>query len=145
MTADWQFMGEWTVVERPEYISEIGEYRRGEDQMVFLHMKIHKFSPRVLKQALADFKLLREFVTCPLYACGEVDDDKFEKWCRLFGFQYLSTALCTDGKQRRIFINFKDGNKNEFKQTANHVVPDARYAAVECSTAVSDPGVQRGV
>lgn len=141
MLHDWQFMGEWTVVERAEYVSEIGEYRRGNDQMVFLHITVHKFSPRVLKQALADFKLLRQVITCPLYACGEVDDKKFEKWVRLFGFQFLSTALCTDGKQRRVFIHFTDGTNNEFKQTAATVVPDARDDAVERPAAVSDASV----
>src|SRR6187455_1070457 len=96
---DWKDCGETTAVERPEYYCGLQEFRRGDDQMVFIHLTVRKWSKKTLKLALHDFALLRQFVTCPLYCAGEVDDKKFANWVRLFGFKFLTQAICTDGKE----------------------------------------------
>lgn len=141
MLDDWKSIDEHTVVDCPEYYCGLEEFRRGQDQMMFIHFTVHQWSKATLKKAKREFDLLRQCVTCPLYGCGEVDDKKWESFVKLFGFQFLTDAICTDGKKRRVFIHIKDDDKNEFKQTTNATV--VSVGPVERTTAVPVASVQR--
>src|SRR6187455_3003038 len=118
MTSDWKHIEEYTVVDCPEYYCGLEEFRRGDDQMMFIHMTVHQWSKAALTKAKREFKLLRQCVTCPIYSCGpmypndEADVKKWESFVKLFGFKFLTNAMCTDGKQRRVFIHLTDDNKN---------------------------------
>jgi hypothetical protein len=139
---DWKFVADHKVVDHPEYTCLLEEFRRGQDQMMFIHFEVHKWSKETLKLAKKEFALLRQFVTCPLYGCGEVDDEKWANFVKLFGFKFLTNAICTDGKSRRVFIHLTDDKKkNEQKQSNTNSV--VSVSPVECSAAVPVASVPR--
>jgi hypothetical protein len=140
MTEDWKSVANYTVVDRPEYFCDLEEFRRGDDQMMFIHLQVRKWSKETLAIAKREFNLLRQFVTCPLYGAGEVDDEKWSSFVKLFGFKFLQNVICTDGKTRRLFIHIKDDKKNEFK-TNHPVVSTVNDAAVVRTSPVSEPSV----
>lgn len=108
MIADWKSAGSWIALETPEYIFEVEEWRRGEDQMVFVHLLVLKWNLTALKRMVHAFSVFRECVTVPVYACGEVDDAKWRAFVALFGFKPLTEVECTDGKRRRLYIHIKE-------------------------------------
>jgi hypothetical protein len=143
MTDDWKPVGLYNVVDRPEYNCSLEEFRNGPHQMMFIHLTVHQWTKQALKIMKREFALLREHVTCPLYGAGDVDDDKWSSFVKLFGFKFLRNVNCTDGKQRRLFIHIKDDKKNEFKQTDHTVVPIVPVGTVERAAAVPVNSVQR--
>jgi hypothetical protein len=138
---DWKLVGYHEVRDTPDYHCGMDEYRRGKDQMMFIHFTFHNFTKKTLKQALAEFKLLRECVTCPLYACADHDDDKWRAFVKLFGFKPLIVGKCTDGKQRNIYIHIKEEPNNGRRLTDNPTVLGQR--TVERTAAVPEASIQR--
>lgn len=47
----------------------------------------------------------RKCVTVPVFTLGIVDDDKFERFVRSFGYRPFETVTCENGEQRRLFIH----------------------------------------
>jgi hypothetical protein len=138
MTDDWIRIGETVAIENPEYELALEEYRRGADQMVFIHLWVKKdWSLALLKRFKHEFSVLRQHVTCPLYACSEADDDKWSKFVTLFGFKPLSEALCTDGVTRRIYWH----QGNDLLKTTNANTVHA--GTLVSSAAVPDDSLQR--
>ena len=111
----WQRVATYVAIDKPEYVFELEEMRSGEDQMIFAHIRVNTWSHAVLKQMLADFRLFREHVSCPLYATAEHDDAKWESFISFFGFKFLQNVICENGEERRLFVNLptlKESNKN---------------------------------
>lgn len=144
---EWQIQEEVPVVDNDDYYFALEEYRRGNDQMVFVHLTVHKWTPRVFKELIKRWKQFREYVTCPLYAVGGVEDvEKWEAFVSLLGFKFLMNVVCENGAERRLFIHNKENNKNERK-----VLPDDKLVRHSEHTAepvgsadtVSEPSVQR--
>jgi hypothetical protein len=105
----WVPQGETAVLDKPEYYFALEEFRRGEDQMVFVHITVRKWTVSVFKEILRNWKLFREYVTCPLYAIGGVEDlDKWETFVSRLGFKFLQDVICENGEHRRLFIHFKN-------------------------------------
>jgi hypothetical protein len=102
----WQHIATHIPVNRPEYRWELDEYRNDADeQMMFAHLTVFKLTPSLIKQMLATWRLFREHVQCPLFAIGEVDDDKWSRFVSLFGFKFLMEVVCENGQHRRMFIS----------------------------------------
>lgn len=109
MDDSWSSGGSWIANDTPDYVFEVEEFHRGTDQMVFVHLMVRTWTPRALKQMLHDFEVFREAVPLPcVYAVGDLGDDKWAHFVRLFGFQPLSEVDCTDGSRRQLFIHLKD-------------------------------------
>lgn len=114
---DWKFIEDTIVVDDADYICELSEYRRGADQMVFIHLTVRKWSLRVLKRLLHEFYLLREHVTCPLYANpGPDDSGKWEAFVELLGFKFLTNVVCKNGQQRKLFVHIKNNKAMNVSQ-----------------------------
>ena len=125
LSEGWEHTNSWVALERPEYIFELDEFRRGDDQMVFVHLWVKKWAPRVFKQIIREWRAFRKVAPGPLYAVGEDDDSKWERFVRTLGFEELTDAVCENGEQRRVFISLPKNNKEhpnvgQFK-TENHV------------------------
>lgn len=89
----------------------LDEYRRGQDVFLFAHIRFERFTPSVLKRVLKQqWPAFRQCVTAPLFAVGEVDDEKWERFVTLLGFRFSHQALCANGETRRLFIHTADGN-----------------------------------
>ena len=105
---DFEFVTRHRVLTYPEYWFEIDEYQRGQDQMLLAHIRFAKFTPSIMKRVLRDWKIFREFVEAPLFAFGETDDAKWERFVTILGFRPLSTNVVWEGKPRRLFLHVKD-------------------------------------
>jgi len=90
-----------------EYIAEMHYEDLGEGRLMpFFHLDVFYFSPEILKRMLKEWEEHRHTVPTPLFCMGEEDDEKFSRFISKFGFQYLTDCPCTDGKTRRLFVNF---------------------------------------
>lgn len=140
----WVKVGEQTVLDTPAYLWVLEEFRNGDAQMVFVHLTIRKWLRATFKELLAHWKLFREVVTCPIYACPDDDDDKFAQFAGLFGFKPISEAMCTDGKLRRIFVSLKENKNNGQQQHTDAGEHGINAGPVVRTDAVPDAGVLRG-
>lgn len=104
---DFEFVSRHRALTQPHYWFEIDEYRRGADQMLLAHLRFSKFRPTILRSALHDWAVFREYVAAPVFAYGEIDDEKFARFVRLFGFTQLNTDVVWEGKSRRLFLHTK--------------------------------------
>ena len=103
---DFEFHQNHLVLDKPEYLFDIDEYRRGQEQFLLAHISVHEWSPRVLKMILHDWRLFRQCVTAPLFACaGPGDTDKWERFVSRLGFRFLRNVICENGEPRRLFIH----------------------------------------
>jgi hypothetical protein len=140
---NWKQVSNHIICKRPEYIFELDEHRNGDAQMIFVHVTVHKWSKSTLKEMLSVFRTFRECVTCPLYAVGEVDDDKWASFVSLFGFRpLLDQVVCINGERRRLFVHLKQEQKNERLEQIRHTTDAVeRPEPLGCSGSVPDAGV----
>ena len=111
---DWVSQGETSVIDKPEYHFVIEEFRRGADQMLFIHLRVYVWQKSVFKEIIRNWKLFRECVTCPVFAiCGSTDTETWEHFVSFLGFQFLMNIICENGEQRRLFVHNKEENNNE--------------------------------
>jgi hypothetical protein len=111
---EWKRVSVVVAVDCPEYLLELQEYRSGMDQMMFIHLAVHTLSKASLKTMLHDFRLLREHVTCPLYAFAGADVETWPHFVALFGFKPLASELvCENGQKRQFYIHVKDAPTND--------------------------------
>lgn len=116
MIDGWTLVSEQKLIDCPEYLFELEEYRCGEKQMVFVHLHVWKWSKGLLKRLQDVFAKFRECVPGPIFTAGTHDDDKFLRFVSLFGWKPFTTIPCTDGKTRRLFIHIKNQkNTNVFQ------------------------------
>lgn len=95
------------VIDHPEYVCLIDEYRHGETQFLLAHIGFSEFSPSVFKRLLREWATFRSVVTAPLYAA--CDDGDFQKWQRFvshLGFKPTGVVLpCENGELRELFLS----------------------------------------
>lgn len=89
---------------------EVDEYLRPRDdaagdQLLMAHVRVVRWSPSVRKEIFRVWEAFRACVTIPVFAIGEVDDDKFERFMRLLGFEPFQSIICENGEHRRLFIH----------------------------------------
>jgi hypothetical protein len=96
------------IVDTTDYIGSIHqeEFEDG-TKMVFVHMDIFYWAPSVLKHMIKTWPIFREGLKdIPLFCMADDDNEKWERYISRFGFQYLSDIPCSDGKIRRLFVNY---------------------------------------
>src|SRR5271166_1028057 len=109
----WEHVAVHTPVNCPEYRWDLDEYRNERDeQMIFAHLAVFSLHPSLIKRMLETWRLFRQHVTCPIFAVGEVDDDKWERFIKLFHFQYLQDVVCNNGEPRRMFVSYSKNNNH---------------------------------
>lgn len=62
------------------------------------------------------FAAFRAVVACPLFAIGEEDSPKWERFISHFGFRYLTDVICENGERRRLFVNYKNNENAQQRQ-----------------------------
>jgi len=85
--------------------------------MPFVHLDVYYWAPSTLRKLIALHKTLRPTLSNILYCHGTVDDEKFDRFVTRFGWQVLSSAPCTDGKTRRIYVHYKNTNEDQLNGT----------------------------
>lgn len=114
----FEFVTRHRALDRPEYLFEIDEYRRGADQFLYAHLRVFKFSPSVMKRILAEWRAFRAIVAAPLFAIGEVDDAKWERFVTHLGFEPAIEVVCLNGERRRMFRHYVRLQPNPTEPTA---------------------------
>ena len=106
MDTEFTFHQNHTVLDKPEYCFDIDEYRRGQDQLLLAHIQVRQWSPTVFKTILREWRVFRQCVTQPLFACaGPGDTEKWERFVSHLGFRFLRNVICENGEPRRLFIH----------------------------------------
>jgi hypothetical protein len=100
---EFEFVVRHCVLDRPEYLFEIDEFRRGQDPFLQAHFVVHYWSPSVFKRILSEWRVFRSIVTTPLYALGEDDDDRWRRFVSHLGFKPFTTVVCNNGQQRSLY------------------------------------------
>lgn len=97
------------VYDCPAFTFDIDEYRVDNQQMIFVHLRFHKWSASALKHIKQVFAVFRASVDCPLYAFGEDTSDTYSRFVQSFGFKPLPKLItCENGEQRMLFVSHKD-------------------------------------
>lgn len=89
---------------------EVDEYLRPRDdavgdQLLIAHVRVVRWSPSVRKECHRIWDAFRACVTIPVFTLGIVDDKKFERFVRSFGYEPYQIVTCENGEQRRLFIH----------------------------------------
>lgn len=109
---EWTCVGETPVIDKDEYYFAIEELRKGEDQMIFVHLLVYDHTVSIYKEILRNWHLFRQCVTCPVFAVAGVKDTvKWEKFVSRLGFQYLMDIYCENGEPRRLFVHYANNKK----------------------------------
>lgn len=95
---------------------EVDEYGRPGAQMLIAHVRVVRWAPSVRKECHRVWNAFRACVTSPVFTLGIVDDAKFERFVRSFGYQPLTTVTCLNGEQRRLFIHHKAPNVHDIRK-----------------------------
>ena len=73
--------------------------------MTFVHIEIHDWRPSTWRRLKANWPAVLARLPKVFFCQGKVDDAKFQKFISYFGFSFLADCICTDGVNRRIYIN----------------------------------------
>lgn len=121
----WQRANEVIPIDDDDYQLRLTEERDGDQEagaspprsMVFIHLKVKRWTASVLKRLLRDFRILRQHIHCPLFAYADEDDEKWEHFVTHFGFEPLTTVSLNNGEVRRLFCHFnRHTNERKRKQ-----------------------------
>lgn len=105
--SEFKFIGRTRVLDFDDYVFDIDEYRRGDEQRLTAHIAFENFNKTILKKVLREWHLFRQIVTAPLFAyCGGYDQDKWTAFVSLLGFEPTGTnIICNNGETRQLFIH----------------------------------------
>jgi hypothetical protein len=95
------------VIDEPEYtasyhVTDLGENRL----MTFVHLDVYFLNPEILRRLDSQWALFRRCVPITLYSMADEDTPVWSKFISRFGFEFLHDIECTDGKTRRLFVNY---------------------------------------
>lgn len=100
---------EWMVYDCPEFTFDIDEYIVDGRQMIFTHLRFHKWSAGAFRHFLRVFDTFRASVDCPLYAFSEDQSNKFTRFVTKLGYRPLpNTIECGNGERRTLFVSHKE-------------------------------------
>jgi len=100
-----RFVKRHDVLRTDDFWFELDEYRDGEQQMLLAHLQFFHWSPRVCRQFIQDWRVFRQYVTVPLFACPKDMDAKTFKFLCKTGWRFKQHIECDDGKIRPLFIH----------------------------------------
>lgn len=95
------------VLDYPEYVCLIDEYRNEDQQFLLCHIGFSEFSLSIFKRLLREWAAFRSVVTAPLYAIrDDGDEDKWVRFVSHLGFSPTGLILpCENGELRELFIS----------------------------------------
>lgn len=106
----FEYVGTHRALTTDDYWFDLDEYRRGQDTLLLAHLRFDCFTPSILKRVLQQWSSFRKCVTAPVFALGEVDDEKWARFVSLLGFRFSQQVTCANGETRRLYVHLKDGN-----------------------------------
>lgn len=108
----FKFHERYPLVKCPEYESVLDEFRCDNEQMLLMHIDVFRYSPSVRKRMDREWRCLRACTDALIFAIEpEPDDEKWERFVKPFGFVFSSRIPCTDGRSRRVFVSYPNGQQ----------------------------------
>jgi hypothetical protein len=105
VVSDFEFVCSHRALTSDHYWFDLDEYRRGQDTFLLAHLRFDRFTPSIMRRVLREWSVFRKCVTAPLFALGEVDDEKWARFVSLLGFRFHQQVHCINGATRRLFIH----------------------------------------
>jgi hypothetical protein len=103
---DFEFVTRHQIVVDPDFLFEIDEYKRGDEQFLLAHIRVDKLTPSVLKRMDSIWRTFRSVIKAPLFAVSETDDGKWERFVARYDFKpFMDEVICNNGVPRRLFIS----------------------------------------
>jgi hypothetical protein len=105
--ADFEFVARYEGVKNDDFLFELDEYRRPTDnaQMMLAHIRVFRWSPRVFKRCLREWRLLRAIITCDVYVSPQDDCPQWHKFVTAMGFEPFTQVICIDGASRPLYLH----------------------------------------
>lgn len=102
----FEFVKRHDVLRTDDYWFEIDEYKRASgEQFLLVHLQFFNWSPSVFKRLLRDWRVFRQHVTAPLFACPRDADAKLFKFVTRTGWHFQQNVVCNNGETRPLFIH----------------------------------------
>lgn len=98
-----------------DYWFDIDVFRRGQDTLLLAHLRFASFSPSIFRRVKHEWQAFRQCVAAPVFALGEVDDDKWARFVTHLGFRFSRQVICNNGESRRLFVHVQPGCEPQFK------------------------------
>jgi hypothetical protein len=103
---DFVFVQRHPALITDDFWFELDEYRKATGELLLLaHIRVHRWAPSVCKRIRAQWRVLRQFVTAPIFACPEVDDARWHKFVSMLGFKFQQYIVGNDGTDRPLYIH----------------------------------------
>lgn len=115
MGGDFAFVCSHRALTTDHYWFDLDEYRRGQEAFLLAHLRFDRFTPSIMKTVMRQWALFRQCVKAPVFALGEVDDEKWARFVSLLGFRYLRHVDCINGASRRLYLHLVDGHASDYR------------------------------
>lgn len=103
---DFEFVTRHMVRDTPAYQCELDVYERASgDTFLLAHIVMLRWTPSAFKQLMREWKLFRQCVRAPIFACPKEHDARWVKFVTALGFEYLTETICNNGAQRPLYIH----------------------------------------
>lgn len=96
-----------TVIDCDEFLWTRNHTDLPQGRMVFVHLTVKRWSKDLLTRLQNIWNARRSEFPNIVFAQPNVDSHLFERFAAHFGFRPITDCICTDGQNRRIFVNFK--------------------------------------
>jgi hypothetical protein len=93
--------GKVPVCIREDYIFYLEFY----ENLLWFHIDIKRWSPRVKKDCQSDFALIEDLIGKPIYALIREDDIKLARFAKSFGWSEKCQISLLDGSKAFIYTN----------------------------------------
>jgi hypothetical protein len=91
----------------PSFSLSYDVFDLGDDrQMLMIHLDVTHFSKSVMKRIKEAVDYHRPSFPPIIFTQPANDSPLFEKFVSRFGWQFLNDCFCSDGLNRRIFVNY---------------------------------------
>lgn len=88
------------VIFNRDYIVYLEQYQ----DYTFIHCDCFKWAKTTKNKLIKDIDTLSKLHNRNMYALHDEDDKKHYKFLTMLKFKYISNILCSDGKERQIFV-----------------------------------------
>lgn len=73
----------------------------------FIHLNVYKTSPSAIRDMKRLWEPIRQQLPPIIYALPRTDDEKYERFMRMYGWEPGRSIACRDGITRRLFLNIR--------------------------------------
>ena len=97
------------IIDDPDFYADIDEYKDPDgNSMPFIHVRVNRFTPSILKRIKEVWSALRASVQGPIFCSRSDEDETFRKWLDLFEFRFVGAIPDGLGGTARVYVSFPE-------------------------------------